>query len=118
MESQKHPHPLISGVQFLAILMLVIAIFPMPPNYYSFLRCVVVVSCMATIYDSRHWVVPSPLKWFALAGFILLALLFNPVFLCTFYKTTWGFIDLGAIAALFWAFSASRGNPDQHNTDG
>jgi hypothetical protein len=118
MANRNYPHPILSGVQFLAILMLVLAFFAMPPNYYSFLRCVVVLACLATIFDSVHWNVIPSLKWLLISIFVLLVLIFNPVFLCTFYKTTWGFIDLGAIAALFWAFSASRGNPDQHNTDG
>ncbi len=108
MDPKNHPNPLISCIQLLAILMLLIAIFPMTPDYYSFLRCCVVIACLATIYDSRYWSVTPLLKGVALGGFALLALLFNPVFLCTFYRSTWGFIDLVAVAALIWAFFGSR----------
>ena len=113
MDSQnRRNNPIISTVQFLAILSLMIGIFRMPPNYYSFLRCVMVLACVATIYDSIHWTIARRSKWFLISVFALLALLFNPVFLCTFYRTTWGFIDLVGIAALFWAFSATREDPD------
>lgn len=112
MASSKHHTPLVSGAQFLAILMLVIAFFEMPSNYYSFLRCVVVIACMATIYDARNWRVSPRFRWFAISGFVLLVLLFNPVILCTFYRTTWGFIDLAAIASLFWVFSVKREETD------
>jgi hypothetical protein len=118
MPPRKHPIPIIPCLQFLAILMLVLAFFTMPSNYYSFLRCIVVIACIATIYDSVNWTVTARLKWFLRAVFVLLGLLFNPVVLCTFNKTTWGFIDFGAITALFWAFSATRENPDQHDTHG
>jgi hypothetical protein len=43
-------------------------------------------------------------------GFALLAIIFNPIILCTFYRMTWGFLDLVAIAALAWAASAPRKN--------
>lgn len=118
MANRNYPHPILSGIQFLAILMLVLAFFAMPSSYYSFLRCVVVIACIGTIYDSSHWTVTPRFKWLLIFIFGLLALVFNPIILCTFYKTTWGFIDFCAIAALFWAFSAFRGKPDQQGTDG
>ncbi len=118
MDPKKHPNPLIACIQLLAILMLLIAIFPMPPDYYSFLRCCVVIACLATIYDSRYWSVPPSLKRIALGGFVLLAMIFNPVVLCTFYRTTWGFIDLVAVAALVWAFFGSRHGANQGDVDG
>jgi len=116
MDPKKHPNPLISGIQLMAILMLLVAIFPVSPDYYSLLRCCVVIACLATIYDSRYWSVPSLLKGIARIGFVLLALIFNPVVLCTFYRTTWAFIDLVAVAALLWAFFGSRQGVDHGRT--
>jgi hypothetical protein len=102
-------HPIIPGAQVVAILMLMIAFFRMPPEYYTFLRCVVVVASIATIYDLSGRDIAPRLKWVAYFTFAVLALLFNPVFLCTFYRTTWGFIDFVAIVAFFMTVSGRRG---------
>ena len=107
MKTEKQ-HPVIFGAQAFAILMLALAIFSMPSSYYSLLRCVVVIAMVLSIYDARQWDVSKATFRLSVAGFALLAIIFNPIYLCTFYRMTWGFLDLVSIAALVWATSAPR----------
>lgn len=82
----------------LAILMLTVATFPLPYDYYILLRWVV---CGTSLYLAYYYHVCKKTNMVWIFG--LMALFFNPLFPLHLLKSTWVIIDI--IAA--WIFFIS-----------
>jgi uncharacterized membrane protein len=78
-----------------SIVMLFLAILPMPYGYYMLIRLVV---CGTAIYVAYYAKQVNREKWMWAMGFI--ALLFNPLILIPLDRATWSLVDL-AVAILF-----------------
>jgi len=73
----------------ISIVMLLLAILPLPYGYYTLLRLVV---CITVVLLAWQCYIKQKISWVWLLGFI--ALIFNPVFPLYFEKGLWIVIDL------------------------
>ncbi len=80
---------------------LVVAVLPLPYDYYSFLRCI--VTAFAGFFAYAEYDRKSALTGWAIA-FICLGLLFNPIIPIHLGRSSWFFLDLIAAAAFvaYW----------------
>ena len=78
-----------------SIVMLFLAILPMPYGYYMLIRFVVCGTGIYVAYNAKNL---NKQGWMWTMGFI--ALLFNPLILIPLDRATWGLVDL-AVAILF-----------------
>lgn len=80
----------------ISIVMLLLAILPMPYGYYILLRLIV---CGTTIYLTWLAKTIDRKGWMWTMGFI--ALLFNPLILIPLDRATWSLIDLVVAVTFF-----------------
>jgi hypothetical protein len=81
------------------VMVLVLAVFPLPYGYYTFTRVVAFLACIAlayTAYGRR----PGATVWTTF--FVLIAIVFNPLIPIYLKKHAWMYID-GAVAAVILA---------------
>ena len=81
----------------IAGILLCIGIFPLPYGYYQMLRWIVCIIAVFITYISFNLS-----KVWAAAVFVVIAILFNPIFTIHFEKEAWQWID-AACGALFIA---------------
>ncbi len=85
---------LIRVFNFLAVAILLVALFEMPYGFYTLLRLVVTLVALLTIWHAAA--LSRPPLWVVVLS--LVAILFNPVMPVYLPRETWIFIDL-AVAA-------------------
>ena len=76
-------------------LLLVIAVLPLPYGYYMLLRLLITASAAYVAYKNFNKEIPV---WGIV--FVIVALLFNPLYVVHFDKTLWVIIDI-LVASLF-----------------
>ncbi len=93
-----------AALWFVPAAMLLIALAPLPYGYYTLLRLVVCVSAGTVAYLS--W--PKHAAWSV--GFIVVALLFNPLIIVALDRGTWAPIDVGVaiLYAAHWWIAGRR----------
>ncbi len=80
---------------------LLLALLPMPYGYYQLLRLIVCgVSIWAAISTSKTNQTLTVL-------YVLVALLYNPIFIIHFDRSVWGVINI--ITALFFGYASKKG---------
>lgn len=80
---------------------LLLALLPMPYGYYQLLRLIVCgVSIWAAISTSKTNQTLTVL-------YVLVALLYNPIFIIHFDRSVWGVINI--ITALFFGYTSKKG---------
>jgi len=77
-------------------LLLVIAVLPLPYGYYMLLRLLITASAAYVAYKNFNKEIPV---WGIV--FVIVALLFNPLYVVHFDKTLWVIIDI-LVASLFF----------------
>ena len=77
-------------------LLLVIAVLPLPYGYYMLLRLLITASAAYVAYKNFNKEMPV---WGIV--FVIVALLFNPLYVVHFDKTLWVIIDI-LVASLFF----------------
>ena len=92
----------------LVAILLLLAIFPLPYAYYTFLRYVVCFTCLYLIIP----ILPSRLKTLTFWGLVALATLYNPFFPIHLSKNIW--IVLNIITATFFITVCAR-KPNHSN---
>lgn len=88
------------------VVVLVVAVFPLPYGYYTFVRIVTCIACVTLAYaaygpDHRSQI------WTSL--FIVIAIVFNPVIPVYLKKQVWMFIDGIAAAVILGHLLTVRG---------
>ena len=81
------------------VILLVLAVFPLPYGYYTFTRIVACLACIALAYTAYG---PRPGATIWTTFFVLIAIVLNPLIPIYLKKQTWMYID-GAAAAVILA---------------
>jgi hypothetical protein len=81
------------------VIVLALAVFPLPYGYNTFTRIVTCVACIALAYTTYR---PRPGARIWTTFFVLIAIVFNPLIPIYLKKQTWMYID-GATAAVILA---------------
>lgn len=92
----------------IAVVLLLVAILPLPYGYYTFLRISVTV-CALLVAWFAYKEKDEPTVWVLVFG--LVAILFNPLIPIYLSRGIWFYLDIG-IAAIFavWWFLEKRKN--------
>lgn len=99
---------LIRVFNFLAVAILLVALFDMPYGYYTLLRLVVTLVSLLTIWHAVAF--SRPPLWVGVLS--LVAILFNPVVPVYLPRETWIFIDLAVAAVMaLYAMTLPRSVP-------
>ena len=85
------------------LVFLIAAVGPWPYGYYTLLRLIVFASAAFIAYRGLSVRSSDALSW----GFVVLALLYNPVFRVHFERETWSVINL--VSAIPYAWAGWRG---------
>lgn len=85
---------------------LVVAVFPLPYGYYTFIRIVTCLTCIALAYTAYG---PRPGSQIWTSLFVLIAIVFNPLIPVYLKKQTWMYIDGGAAAVILAHLLVIRG---------
>jgi len=99
----KRPHIIPAIV---AVIMLIVAVAPLPYGYYQFLRWIICGISIFVAYESYEWG-----KSWATWVFIPVAILFNPLFPIYLDKSTWRPIDI--FCAFLFASSLFLSRPGE-----
>ena len=81
------------------VMVLVLAVFPLPYGYYTLTRIITCLACIALAYTAYG---PRPGATIWTTFFVLIAIVFNPLIPIYLKKQTWMYID-GAAAAVILA---------------
>ncbi len=85
-------------VRILAIVMLLLALFPMSESYYTILRAVVTGTALLAFFEDYR----TGLTYLSIAC-LAVVVVYNPISLVHLNKKMlWVLIDLGSIAVLMW----------------
>ena len=76
-------------IRILGAVFLILSIFKLPIGYYTFLRIFIFIIALILVYKANKI---NEQIW--LIGFLIIAILFNPIFPIYFKKDTWLIIDI------------------------
>jgi len=85
--------------------MLFLAVLPMPSKYYLLLRIVICGAALYCYFDNQE-----EYKQMAKVGFILIAIIFNPIMPFYLNKISWVAIDIGTGLLFLWLNSPKSRN--------
>lgn len=79
-------------MSFIAIFFLAMGLFSMPYGFYTFLRLFVFITCCCYLYNDFN---KDKTNFFY--GWLILGLLYNPVFLIHLKRDIWLFLNIASI---------------------
>jgi hypothetical protein len=98
-------------IKSILVVLLLLCLLPMPYVYYTILRVVMCLSILGAFQTEVKENEPARFK--TVSCYILVFILFNPIFLIEFDKIVWNIIDV--LLAIIIAISAIRNYREEYN---